>query len=36
MVHADAEQFPVEDLLPLAEVSAPVTGKLNARLDFPG
>ena len=35
-IKADARQFPVEELLPLASVSAPVTGTLNAHLDFQG
>ena len=35
-VHADAEQVPIEDLLPLAAINAPVTGKLSAHLSFEG
>jgi translocation and assembly module TamB len=33
---ANAQQFPLDDLLPLAGVTAPVTGKLNAQLDIRG
>jgi translocation and assembly module TamB len=36
LVHAEAQQFPVEELLPLAGVTAPVTGKLNAKVNFQG
>ena len=35
-VKADARQFPVEDLLPLAGIDAPVKGTLTAHLDFHG
>jgi translocation and assembly module TamB len=35
-VHAEAQQFPVEDLLPLAGISAPVTGQLTAKFNIQG
>jgi len=35
-VHADMRGFGLDDLLPLAGVTAPVTGKMNARVDVQG
>ncbi len=35
-VKATAHQFPLADLLPLTGVTAPITGQLNAQLDFEG
>jgi translocation and assembly module TamB len=36
LLHTDAERFPIEDFLALAGIDAPVSGRINAKVDLQG